>query len=171
MRRGCWRLVSAAVTRGPHHRGLPVAPASQFSFLSPFSLSPSNSLEQLCSVRKKHFSFLRSVLSQLPRSGRGVCPSPESGSRTSRSAASRFPETRALGATLALSSGLRLRRGGRLGPSPECSPLGTETHPESGFSVSVSRPFCFCKPRELGIQGFCGIQPSTVCRVPQIPGP
>lgn len=71
---GCCRLGSAAVTRGSHHRSLTVAPASQVSFLSPFSLSPSNSLEQLCSVPKKHFSFLLSVLSQLPRSGRGCVP-------------------------------------------------------------------------------------------------
>lgn len=74
MRGGCWHLGSVAVTREPHHRGVPAARASQFSFLSPFSLSPCNSLEQLCSVRKKHFSFLRSVLSQLPGSGRGCVP-------------------------------------------------------------------------------------------------
>lgn len=74
VRGGCWSLGSVAVTRGPQHCGLPAAPVSQFSFLSPFSLSPHNSLEQLCSVHKKHFSFLCPVLSQLPWSGRGCVP-------------------------------------------------------------------------------------------------
>lgn len=69
-----------------------------------------------------------------------MCPSPGSGSGTSRSAASRFPETRALGATRALSSGRRLLRGGRLGasrPGPECSPLGTDTHTRNLASRST----------------------------------
>lgn len=69
---GCCRLGSAAVSRGPYHRGLTAAPASQFSFLSPFSLSPSNSLEQLCSVLKKHFLSFAQCFRSCPGVGGGV---------------------------------------------------------------------------------------------------
>lgn len=120
----------------------------------------------MCSVRKKHFlSIAQCFAFAVAWEWEGVCPSLESSSGTSRSAGSRFPETGALGATGALSSDRRQLRGGRLGassPGPGCSPLGIETHPESGFSILTFRPFCFCNPWELGIQGFCASQTQPV---------
>lgn len=74
MRGGCWRLGITAVTRGPHHRGLPAAAGSQFHSFSHFLFPQVTAKEQLCSVRKKHFHSLCSVLLLLPGYGRGCVP-------------------------------------------------------------------------------------------------
>lgn len=74
VRGGCRRLGSTAVTRGLHHRGLPAAPGSQFHSFSHFLFPQVTAKEQLCSVRKKHFHSLYSVLLHLSRCGRGCVP-------------------------------------------------------------------------------------------------
>lgn len=74
VRGGCWRLGRTAVTRGPHHRGLPAAPGSQFHSFSHFLFPQVTAKEQLFSVRKTHFHSLCSVLLHLPWCGRGCVP-------------------------------------------------------------------------------------------------